>query len=123
MTNTSATEWLASHAEEPLQTSGQRVQLHPKVDAAPAFGDWDPGQPLCTGVVPTTDEVVAILVKLTDLGIPGCVVAAWVGHADVSLKIRTFVHAQGATRAGIRCPQLCCADVVRQGLSSRTRVR
>ncbi|MEB3068270.1 hypothetical protein [[Mycobacterium] vasticus] len=39
--------------------------------AAPAYADCgDPGQPACTGPVPTVDEVVAIMDKLTDSDIP-----------------------------------------------------
>jgi hypothetical protein len=41
------------------------------VTAAPAYADCgDPGQPPCTGPVPTTDEVVAIMAELTDPSIP-----------------------------------------------------
>jgi hypothetical protein len=41
------------------------------VIAAPAYADCgDPGQPPCAGPVPTTDEVVAIMAKLTDPSIP-----------------------------------------------------
>lgn len=41
------------------------------VMAVPAFADCgDPGQPPCTGPVPTTDQVVAILAELTDPDIP-----------------------------------------------------
>jgi hypothetical protein len=41
------------------------------VTAAPAYADCgEPGQPPCTGPVPTADEVVAIMAKLTDPGIP-----------------------------------------------------
>jgi hypothetical protein len=41
------------------------------VTAAPAYADCgDPGQPPCAGPVPTTDEVVAIMAKLTDPSIP-----------------------------------------------------
>jgi hypothetical protein len=41
------------------------------VAAAPAFADCgDPGQPPCTGPVPTADEVVAVLAELTDPGRP-----------------------------------------------------
>ncbi|MGH3556508.1 MAG: hypothetical protein ACRDTK_03190 [Mycobacterium sp.] len=41
------------------------------VTAAPAYADCgDPGQPPCTGPVPTTDEVIAIMAKLTDPDIP-----------------------------------------------------
>jgi hypothetical protein len=39
--------------------------------AAPAYADCgDAGQPACTGPVPTTDQVVAILAELTDPDIP-----------------------------------------------------
>jgi hypothetical protein len=38
---------------------------------APAYANCgDPGQPPCTGPVPSTDEVVAIMAELTDPGIP-----------------------------------------------------
>src|ERR1700722_14980224 len=38
---------------------------------ATAYADCgDPNQPPCGGPVPTTDEVVAIMAKLTDPGIP-----------------------------------------------------
>ena len=41
------------------------------VTAAPAYADCgDPDQPPCTGPVPTVDQVVAILDKLTDPDIP-----------------------------------------------------
>jgi hypothetical protein len=41
------------------------------VIAALVYADCgDPGQPPCTGPVPTTDEVVAIMAKLTDPSIP-----------------------------------------------------
>jgi len=41
------------------------------VAAAPASADCgDAGQPACAGPVPTVDQVVAILAKLTDPGIP-----------------------------------------------------
>jgi hypothetical protein len=41
------------------------------VTAAPAYADCgDPEQPACTGPVPTTDEVVAIMAELTDPSIP-----------------------------------------------------
>jgi hypothetical protein len=38
------------------------------VTAAPAYADdcGDPGQPPCTGPVPTTDQVVAVMAELTD---------------------------------------------------------
>jgi hypothetical protein len=38
------------------------------VTAAPAYADdcGDPGQPPCTGPVPTVDQVVAIMAELTD---------------------------------------------------------
>ncbi|MBS9535954.1 hypothetical protein KIH27_20430 [Mycobacterium sp. M1] len=39
--------------------------------APPSYADCgDPGEPACTGPVPTVDEVVAILDKLTDPDIP-----------------------------------------------------
>ncbi|HEU0191569.1 MAG TPA: hypothetical protein VFR17_09915 [Mycobacterium sp.] len=39
--------------------------------AAPAHADCgDPGQPACTGPVPTVDQVVAIMAELTDPNIP-----------------------------------------------------
>jgi hypothetical protein len=41
------------------------------VVAVPAFADCgDPGQPACTGPVPTVDQVVAIMAELTDPDIP-----------------------------------------------------
>jgi hypothetical protein len=41
------------------------------VTAAPAYADCgDPDQPPCTGPAPTTDDVAAIMAKLTDPGIP-----------------------------------------------------
>ena len=41
------------------------------VVAPPAGADCgDPGQPPCTGAVPTTDQVVAVLAELTDPGRP-----------------------------------------------------
>ncbi|MBS9534064.1 hypothetical protein KIH27_10760 [Mycobacterium sp. M1] len=41
------------------------------VTAAPVYADCgDPGEPACTGPVPTVDEVVAIMDKLTDPNIP-----------------------------------------------------
>lgn len=41
------------------------------VTAPPAYADCgDPGEAPCTGPVPTADEVVAIMDKLTDPGIP-----------------------------------------------------
>jgi hypothetical protein len=41
------------------------------VMAVPAFADCgDPGQPACTGPVPTVDQVVAIMAELTDPDIP-----------------------------------------------------
>jgi hypothetical protein len=43
----------------------------PVVMAVPAFAACgDPGQPPCTGPVPTTDQVVAILAELTDPDMP-----------------------------------------------------
>ena len=39
--------------------------------AATAFADCgDPGQPACAGSVPTTDQVVAVLARLADPGVP-----------------------------------------------------
>jgi hypothetical protein len=41
------------------------------VTTEPAFADCgDPGQPACTGPVPTVDQVVAIMAELTDPNIP-----------------------------------------------------
>ena len=42
------------------------------VTAAPAYADdcGDPGQPPCTGPVPTVDQVVAIMAELTDANKP-----------------------------------------------------
>lgn len=43
----------------------------PVMLAAPALADCgDPGQPPCTGPVPTVDQVVAIMAELTDPDIP-----------------------------------------------------
>jgi hypothetical protein len=41
------------------------------VTVGPAHADCgDPNQPPCTGAVPSTDQVVAVLAELTDPGIP-----------------------------------------------------
>ena len=49
------------------------------VAAAPAHADCgDPGQPACTGPVPTADEVVSVLSQLTDPNIPDPAKAALV---------------------------------------------
>lgn len=54
-------------------------------------------------------------------GVPIALVAAWLGHADVSFTLRTYVHAQPEALE-VGGAQLCFADIERQRLRrSHTR--
>ena len=58
-------------ARAPMAAAALIAAAASVVAAAPAFADCgDPGQPPCTGPVPTADEVVAVLAELTDPGRP-----------------------------------------------------
>jgi len=54
-------------------------------------------------------------------GVPIALVAAWLGHADVSFTLRTYVHAQPEALE-LGGAQLCSADIKRQRVTrSHTR--